>query len=159
MSKIYSIIILMCSFCIAGFAKQAAPVGIQLPQGAAPDASGVQHVVIMSTNLAGKDKVSKAGIVMMPVVTSLCVSRYTGTIRWISMHNESVQTENNSGISPDAGYLQHTLYDEHNTPEMVVATGSDNYRFFVFNGVSVISSKFSLLSSPISSPLKTKSYG
>jgi hypothetical protein len=161
MKKVYSIIILMCSFCMAGFATEAKLMASELPAGGSPEALGAQGVVIGPTNMPSGVRNGNAGTTYVFGAGVYTANPSTCSIGWIYSNNLKAYSENNLGCSPGAGFAIHTNYDEHGnyTTANIVLTGSSSYRVFAFIRVSGIRASFNHLSSPISSPSKLKNYG
>lgn len=161
MKKLYSIFILMCSLCVAGFASEAKQVASGLVKGSEPESFGIPTVVIESANPANTSSNYERAERTAPYVCYGAFVLLSIPVSGVTSNNLSAFTENNCGVSPDAGFLQHTLYDEHNISLNAnsVFAGCASCRFFAFVGVTLQSLNSIYFSSPISSHLNIGNYG
>jgi len=145
---------------MAGFANEAGRVAGNLPSGSNPERPGVRAVVIESTNSGCS---AQATIIQKAQAFENCCYFSvvtTGSVSWIALNNLNIQTENNSATTPGAGFMLHTLYDEHGVAAIAnsILTGGNGFRFFAFVGGNGISSLNNHLLSHISSPFKNSTY-
>ncbi len=145
---------------MAGFAGEAKLTGNGLPSGLTQGEKGKEEVVIGTTNL--RHSVNERVQGMQNISANLfCSYLLNSSVGWILSNNLQAITNNNNGVSPDAGFCIHTNYDEHNgnTVTGKVLAGSSRSRFFSFVLLTESKSLITHLLSPISSPSKLENYG
>ena len=164
MKKIYSVIVLLCGICIAGFACDNVQVNVsglrEMPV-VSPDCSIANNEV--PTQTFDRNFVFSVGSNTQRT-TNKSADVHCVTLSSISVNNLRSRVGNNSASSLRTGFLIHTLFDEH-SPTMFSgssSTGSNHCRFFLFiasGNSDPPPPNATQLYSRISSRIKTWNYG
>ncbi len=136
MKKVYSLIIILCSFGMIGFASTASQVSSMLPTDSSPGNPGNRTVVRSSTILNGAARSAVSSGQSNYAIGTAGANVVLCSNGWLSLLNSRSTTANNkTGTMPGAGFLVPAWNAPESRNSSAFFLGSDGFspRVFAFD--------------------------